>query len=791
MSYKFPDYTRLLVLPGALSSGTTQSFTDLMNGTDDSKRFRQDLDHIARSHFQHMMAAALNNWRENNDGLLRIAAVMGTPALTENWQEYLNDAVQRAVLYSDALRQRGNFFVEHEEGSDKTVLSWDHTVVVNGRELPRPVNYSLVRIIPPAGELVREDGRPYVIIDPRAGHGSGIGGFKSESEVGAAIRQGHPTYFVTFSRLPVPGQTIADVTAAEAHFVREVRRLHPDSPKPVIIGNCQGGWAAMILAATDPDITGPVVANGAPLAYWAGQKGKHPMRYLGGLVGGASAVRLMSDLGNGLFDGSNLVLNFECLSPGETWWQKYYHLWDNIDTEVPRFVGFERWWGSYYFMTAEEINWIVENLFIGNRIIRGCANLNERIHIDLRQIQAPIIIFASHGDNITPPQQALGWIPALYTDVEEIRARGQRILYTLHENVGHLGIFVSSSVAMKEHHQIVSTLKAIEALAPGLYEMVITEEHGKGADKVFRVAFADRTIEQMMVQCGGDDSNMPFGAVARFSEIGAEVYDLAVRPFVQTLSSEAGAKLLADASPMRLRRWLESGRNPLMKPVEAMAAQVRRERRAAAEDNPFRSLERFSANLVTQWWDGVRNMQSALIEWNFHLFWSLPQVQAMGERLGRTVSEAPPEDLRTLSSVQDALDRIESGGFADGVVRMLIFLARSRKEVRRDRLERANQMMTAVEPFASMPAKQRTRMIHRASLIVSFAPEEAMATLPALIRTPEGRKRALEICEAIAGSRDEMSPETMAMFDRITAALEDRRFGDRRRKRSPGTRRAP
>jgi pimeloyl-ACP methyl ester carboxylesterase len=782
--FDFPAFAKLFGLPDALSLSQSPFNTHLKTKGDDYAQYTQDLGFIARAHSQQAMETALKWGGENTDALMKFAAVMDPPAWADHWRDYWTDAAQRAVLYTDAMRQRGNYFVEHEEGSDKTVLSWDHVVVVNGKDLARPVNYSLVRIVPPKGEKVREDGRPYIIIDPRAGHGSGIGGFKHESEVGAAIHQGHPTYFVTFTRLPVPGQTIADVTAAEAHFVREVRRLHPNSPKPVIIGNCQGGWAAMILAATDPDITGPVVANGAPLSYWAGQKGKHPMRYLGGLVGGAGPVRLISDIGHGLFDGSNLVLNFECLSPGETWWQKYYYLWNNIDTEVARFVGFERWWGSYYYMTADEISWIVENLFIGNRIARGCANLNERTHIDLRQIKAPIIVFASHGDNITPPQQALGWIPNLYSDVEEIRARGQRILYTLHEKVGHLGIFVSSSVAMKEHEQIVSTLKAIEALAPGLYEMVITEEYGEGADKKFQVAFADRAIAEMMAQCGGDDSNLPFAAVARCSELGAEAYDLTVRPLVQAISNEVSAKVLANTGPMRLRRWLESDRNPLIQPMASLAEQVRNNRRATAEDNPFRMLEQFNANLITQWWDGVRDMQNALIEWNFHLLWTLPPVQALGERQSRTTSEAPPEDLRTLNTVQDALDRINLGGFADGVVRMLIFLARSRKEVRRDRLERANQMMTITEPFASMPAKQLTRMIHRASLIVSFAPEEAMATLPALIRTPEARKDALAICETIAGSRNEMSPETVDMFNRLASALEDNRFGDRRKARS-------
>jgi len=739
---------------------------------DEQSQYAKDLGFIVEAHTKGASETAQRNAQKNLEAWNRIASACASSWLAKDWLDYIIDTSQRAVLFADAMRERGNLFVEHEEGSDKTVLSWAHEIIVDGTKLARPVNYSLVQIVPPEGVSVRQDGRPYIIIDPRAGHGSGIGGFKDASQVGAAIHQGHPTYFVTFTRLPAPDQTLADVTAAEADFVREVRRRHPDSPKPVIIGNCQGGWASMLLAATNPDITGPVVANGAPLSYWAGEKGKNPMRYLGGLVGGATTVKALSDLGNGLFDGANLVFNFERLSPSNTWWGKYYNLWDKIDTEVPRFLGFERWWGSFYYMTREEISWIVENLFIGNRLGRGRALLNERTHVDLREINSPIIIFASHGDNITPPQQALGWIADHYSDVEEIRARGQRILYTLHEDVGHLGIFVASSVAKKEHEQIVSTLKAIEALAPGLYEMVITEERGEGIHKAFKVAFAARTIDQVVEQCGGDDSDAPFATVARFSELSTEVYDLTLRPFVEAMSNDSMAQVLAHASPMRLQRWVQSDRNPLVSPLKDLAEQVRAQRQPASDANPFRLMERLGADLVTQWWDGMRDVQNAMIEWNFHLLWGAPPVQRLGQHLSRTVSQAPREDLRTLTSVQDALDRIEQGGFADGLIRMLIFLAQSRKEVRRSRLERSNQMLLSTEPFASMKPKARTRMIHKESLIVGYEPDAALATLPQLIVSPEERQRALALCEEIAGPRDEMSPETLEMVNRLALALE-------------------
>ena len=91
----------------------------------------------------------------------------------------------------------------------------------------------------------------------------------------------------------------------------------------------------------------------------------------------------------------------------------------------------------------------------------------------MRRLRNPLVIFASQGDNITPPHQALGWIPELYGDRDAIVRAGQRIVYLLHDRIGHLGIFVSAAVAEREHQAILASLPEIEALAPGLYEMCL------------------------------------------------------------------------------------------------------------------------------------------------------------------------------------------------------------------------------------------------------------------------------------------------------------------------------
>lgn len=200
---------------------------------------------------------------------------------------YACDALQRSVLFYDVLRQRGNTYLEHKASGQPPVLHFDFEMILDGRTLDRPVNYALLQLKPDCEVQTDSTKRPYVIVDPRAGHGPGIGGSKQESQAGVALRAGHPVYFVTFFTDPEPGQRLADVAEAEARFIEEVARRHPQAQgKPCVVGNCQAGWAVAGLAALRPDIMGPVILNGAPLSYWSGSSGQNPMRYSAGVLGG-------------------------------------------------------------------------------------------------------------------------------------------------------------------------------------------------------------------------------------------------------------------------------------------------------------------------------------------------------------------------------------------------------------------------------------------------------------------------------------------------------------------------
>ena len=694
----------------------------------------------------------------------------------------MTDAGQRWILFLDIMREVGNFAVEQMEGGERLVLVYDFNVVIDGRTLERPTNYLLVQIQPPEGVQTDPTLRPYMIIDPRAGHGAGIGGFKSDSQVGVALAHGHPVYFVIFLPKPQPGQTLADVCMAEGAFVREIAKRHPVAPRPVIIGNCQGGWAAMLLAASNPDLTGPVVASGAPLSYWAGVRGKNPLRYSGGLAFGALPAVITSDIGNGVFDGAHLVLNFELMNPHNTWWSKYYDVFAKADTEGPRFKGFERWWSTFYFMNEAEIRWIVENLFIGNKLQGSQAFLGGRAPVDLRKIKAPIIVFASQGDDITPPQQALNWIPVVYGDEREIRARGQRIVYMVHEDVGHLGIFVSAKVAQKQHDRIVTTLEMIESLAPGLYEMRIEKKIGEGTSAYYVMSCEERGVADIRALDDGAGDEKSFALVARLSEFWVNAYEFGARPYVKALASPALADALVWSHPLRARRYLLSDKNPAVAPIGTFAETVRKERKPADPSNPFLKSEALAAGLIEQTLKFWSDVGAAAKELMFIGLYANPFLMRMNEGYTPETDAKLGETLRELPEVEAALAKIDQGGFAEAVVRMLILMARSRGAVRQSRLERSNLILRSTEPFKSLGDELRSTIIHEQTLIIDFEPEAAIAVLPKMLPTLDERQRAIALVEEIAGDPLEMAEATARLLAVLRETLQTQALVEPREK---------
>jgi hypothetical protein len=557
---------------------------------------------------------------------------------------YSSDLIERWVLFFDTLRQRSKNSIEHEHQGMPPLLDFKYEVILDARGFEHPANYALLRITEVGDDCwedcVDETKPPVVVVDPRAGHGPGIGGFKRDSEIGMAMHEGHPVYFVSFFPEPMPHQTLGDVHHALRAFVVEVARRHPNTP-PVLYGNCQAGWALTLLAADCAGLTGPVVLNGSPLSYWAGEVGSNPMRVKGALSGGAWAAHFAADLGNGRFDGAWLAQNFEKLQPEKAVWEKYANLLSHVDTEAERFLDFERWWNGYYTLSREEIMAITQNLFIGNKLETGELRIDEHCKVDLRRIQNPMIVFASFGDNITPPAQALGWVPQVYSDTADLKSAGQRIVYLTNPHVGHLGIFVSATVAKLEHRAILESLDEIEALAPGLYEMKIDNPTGKSDchKPDYSVRFEPREVSDI-----GERRENPIelANAKRSSEMNEAAYSLFVSPWIETMSNPVSAEMMKWMHPMRLNKIVFSEQfNPWMNLVQFWASNIKENRTPLSADAPGIIAERAAIEAIGQLIKSTRvvNDQAAAALFGL-MFGGVNQAKTSKSEIGATPNSA-------------------------------------------------------------------------------------------------------------------------------------------------------
>ncbi len=720
---------------------------------------------------------------------------------TTDWEAYWTDVAQRAVLFTDILCQRGNIYLEHLHRGQPTVLVFDYDTIMDGRDFERPVNFALVQIIDrrhgeedrrgearpvPEGdgddrrhrtsvavEAPRATRRPIVIFDPRAGHGPGIGGSKKDSQIGMALDAGHPVYFLIFFTKPAPDQTLADVRNAQIRFIETVRQRHPGAPRPAIIGNCQGGWAAALVGAERPDLVGPMVFNGSPLSYWGGVEGVNPMRYLGGLMGGVWINSFLSDLGHGYFDGANLVANFENLNPANTLWSKSYHVYANVDTEAKRFLDFEKWWGGFFLLTDREIHKIVEGLFVGNKLERGEFELEAGRRVDLKNNDNPVVVFASFGDNITPPQQAFNWIVKTYGTVDEIKRRGQVIVFIGHSKIGHLGIFVSAKIARKEHREIIASFDMLNYLPPGLYEMQIEEEPENPGE--YAVRYVEKHVDDILALDDGLEDEKAFLAVRQVSEVVDLLYRSLVSPWVRLAVPADAAETLRQLHPLRVQRYLFSDLNPWMIPVKTWAAAIRSDgwRRPAPEDNVYRIWEKRVSDTIVDGLELYREVRDAACELMFQSIYESPWMKMLSDFMGGV---APRDDHRLEEMRRRDAERwrrsMTEGEFEDAMVRIFLAIGFADQVVRRKGYQTIGRLFADNPRMKTLEPEDMRQIVREQSRIVQTDLDQAIATMPHLLARGKDRRDALEmISTAEATIGRPLAAQEQAVLARIRTAL--------------------
>jgi pimeloyl-ACP methyl ester carboxylesterase/tellurite resistance protein len=712
------------------------------------------------------------------------------------------DAAQRAVLFTDIIRKRGNVYLDHLRAGQPPVLVFDYETIMDGRTLERPANYALVRIIdrrqknapqkgkPPrvktdggserrhqtriAAEAPKAISRPIVIFDPRAGHGPGIGGSKTDSQIGMALDAGHPVYFLIFFTEPVHGQTLADVCNAQIKFIEKVRELHPEAPRPAIIGNCQGGWAAALVGAERPDLVGPMVFNGSPLSYWGGVEGINPMRYLGGLMGGTWISSFLSDLGHGYFDGANIVANFENLNPANTLWSKLYNVYAKVDTEEKRFLDFEKWWGGFFLMTDREIHKIVEGLFVGNKLERGEFELETGRKVNLKNNDNPVVVFASFGDNITPPQQAFNWIVKTYGTVEEIKRRGQVIVYIDHSEIGHLGIFVSAKIARKEHKEIIASFDMLNYLPPGLYEMQIEEDSDSPGE--YSVRYVEKNVDDILALDDGFEDEKAFLAVRQISEAADLVYRHFVSPWIRMGNNHWFAEAMRQLHPLRTQRYMFSDINPWLMPFKFWAEYIKSDdhRRPVPADNHLSVWEKSISDVTVAWLNRYREARDTASELMFQTLYESPGMQMLSDLSG---SVAPRDDRLLEDKRRRDAERwrkhMATGEFADAMVRIFLAIGFADKVVRPEGYRVISRLFAQSPRMMDLEPEDLQQIVREQSRMVQTDADEAISALPLLLARKKDRRDALKMLDQAAQAiARKLEPQEQAVRERVKTVLQ-------------------
>jgi hypothetical protein len=400
---------------------------------------------------------------------------------------------------------------------------------------------------------------------------------------------------------------------------------------------------------------------------------------------------------------------------------------------------------------------------------------SDGIRLDICEVKTPIVCFCSQGDNITPPQQALDWILDNYLSVDEIQRCGQKIFYIVDPKVGHLAIFVGTKVAAKDHAKFINNMELVDAMPPGLYEILITEKPANlsgspGEASGFDLCIEPRSLDE--IRALGPSR---FMAVARVLEINNALYATYLQPWIKAISSPQLARSALELNPVRLSYSLLSDMNPMMRAVALFAEKARAERTFPAADNPFVAMQQQFSKAMTDALNLYRDARDQLAEHIFHAIYGSPVVQAA---CGISQNDGPPRPRPgLLPSNQAAVDeemarlrwRIAEGGPLDAAARALVYITKAERRVEARTFDALRKLLLA-HPEVS-PAEFKSA-VREQWAILTIDQRAAIETLPQLLPPDAERLALLEKVNAIVMPSGDLSGDGQRRLNEIEELFE-------------------
>lgn len=292
----------------------------------------------------------------------------------------------------------------------------------------------------------RSDVVPTLILPPQAGHDSCIVDYApGQSQVLTARAAGLSRIY----SLDWVGATPATKDASIVDYLEVLRdAVERLGGRVNLVGDCQGGWLAVIYAALHPDTLHTLTIAGAPIDFHAGDALIHDCVQALAPGGDLSFYEAVVHANGGVLPGEFLLGGFMAMRPhGEVdrQLQLLAHLHDA--DYVQRYQRFERWFQHNQPIPGAFYLWIVEHLFQNNEMIRGELVVGEEV-VDLARITCPLYLLAGASDHITPAEQVYALADHAGTPAGQVT---QRL-----SNGGHLGLFMGHE-ALDLHWQSIFT----------------------------------------------------------------------------------------------------------------------------------------------------------------------------------------------------------------------------------------------------------------------------------------------------------------------------------------------
>ena len=282
-----------------------------------------------------------------------------------------------------------------------------------------------------------QDGLATLVIAPFAGHTAVIADYhQGQSLIETLLANGIARLALTDCKSATDDMKDLEIDNYLADIIIAVDDL---GGRVNLVGLCQGGWVAAMVAARFPEKVNSLVLAGAPIDTDAGDGPIKRMAHASPL----SFYKELVALGGGLMKGKFMLQGWKNMHPEQHYIKDHIDLFEHINDPayIEKEETFESWYENPIDLPGRWYLQVITQLFKENRLAKGqFVGLGRRL--DLHDIVRPTFLLAGADDDITTPEQVLDAAKYLGTPASQI------VKKTVPG--GHIGLFMGART-LKEH----------------------------------------------------------------------------------------------------------------------------------------------------------------------------------------------------------------------------------------------------------------------------------------------------------------------------------------------------